>query len=92
MKKLIILAVVLAVVIIGWSKFRPVAVNPTGISVGQAQNLIRLCQAKGVYSYHNGEAGLILDQNKYQKVNGATREQLDGMKNPVCPFSQAAME
>lgn len=93
MKKLIFVALVLASAV-GYAILRsqPISVEPSGISKDQARALILECRAKGVYSFHSGEAGLILEDTKFQKVNGATRDELDAMKNPICPFSQEVME
>lgn len=93
MKKIVfvVLTLVAAVGYIIW-RAQPISVEPNGISKDQARALILECRAKGVYSYHSGEAGLVLDANKFQKVNGATREELEAMKNPICPFTTAVME
>ena len=50
------------------------------------------CRAKDVYSYHNGEVGLLLSDGTTQPVAVNHREDLDRIQNPLCPYRTAAME
>lgn len=69
----------------------PVTPN-AAISREKAVELIKQCQATGTYSLHNGELGLILQDDSFQPVEGAQEEDLRKNQNPACPFTKAAIE
>lgn len=70
----------------------PETPSSQSISMEEALKLINNCEAIGTYELHNGDAGLILKNDRYQLVKDSGEEILRQNQNPRCPFTKAAIE